>query len=101
MICPQCKEDTVTEETCTNCQTHMVICSHCGFKTTLLEYNAWKAVHEKKPSRKKTVFHEREETFNMAEAYIKIGDLWNQIRTPVLIIMFVLMLALIIIVARR
>ena len=40
MICPKCRLDTLTEEK------DVVICSHCGFKATLQEYNVWKNVNE-------------------------------------------------------
>jgi len=35
MICPKCKLDTLNEEK------NMVVCSKCGFKATLFEYNVW------------------------------------------------------------
>jgi hypothetical protein len=83
----------------------MVVCSHCGFKTTLLEYHAWKDVHEAKPPRRKVFFQgefrKDNETFDIAETYKKLGEVWNSIRIPILIIVFILMLTLIIIVARR
>jgi ribosomal protein S27AE len=43
MICPKCKSDTLSEER------DRVVCSKCGFDSTLLEYNAWKKVYEAKP----------------------------------------------------
>ena len=56
MICPNCKFDTLNEEK------DMVVCSYCGLKSSLQEYNAWKKIYEVKPRRReKTVFRENED----------------------------------------
>ena len=46
MICPKCKLDTL------NAEADSVVCSNCGFKTTLLEYDAWKTIEGAKPLRR-------------------------------------------------
>ena len=107
MICPNCHEDTLNEEAYANGQAQMVVCSHCGFKTTLLEYHAWMDIHKQRHTVEKKVYHEgefrrsesrgNEEPFDMAE----IGKIWESIRIPILIIVFLLMLVLIITVVRR
>jgi len=62
MICPNCKLDTLNEEK------DRVVCSNCGLKATLWEYNMWKKVFQAKPQRKeKTIFHENEETYGGAQ----------------------------------
>ena len=58
MICPNCKLDTLNEEK------DRVVCSNCGLKATLWEYNIWKKVYQSKPQRtEKIIFHENEETY--------------------------------------
>ncbi len=104
MICPNCSKDTLIEEECVNCETRMVTCPNCGFRSTLLEYHVWKDIHERRPYKKKTVVHlggVSEEPLDMGAAFRQIRDLWGNIRIPILIIVFMLMLVLVIIVARR
>jgi uncharacterized membrane protein len=58
MICPGCKLDTLSEEK------DRVVCSNCGLKATLWEYNIWKKVYPTKPQRtEKTILHENENTY--------------------------------------
>jgi hypothetical protein len=109
MICPHCNEDKLTEEVCDHCETRTVICSNCGFKTSLLEYHAWKNIHEKRtPTRKiiteREVFKEQGAgTGNpdVFDAFKKVENVWNAMRIPLLIIIVMLMLIVVIVVARR
>lgn len=82
MICPKCNSDTLNEEK------DMVVCSNCGFKATLREYNIWKKIYKAKPQRtKKIVSHENEETYT--ETYTNIGDyvpLWVVLALVILLI---------------
>jgi hypothetical protein len=58
MICPNCKLDTL------NVEKDEVVCSSCGLRATLSEYNIWKKMYPSKPQRtEKTIFHENEETY--------------------------------------
>lgn len=53
MNCPNCKLDTLNEEKDT------VICSNCGFRAPLLEYNIWKKIYVTHSPK----FHESEEIY--------------------------------------
>ncbi len=72
MICPSCGADTLNEEVCPTCETRMVVCSRCGFKTTLYEYNAWRHIEEDKKGPKKS---------SAAKTYEKILSLMRWLRS--------------------
>jgi hypothetical protein len=104
MICPKCNQDTLSEESAVPGEVKMVTCSNCHFQTTLLEYHAWKDIHEKRPPHKIVVgnqFRNEPTPFDFSETYDKLGELWNTIKTPMMIIIFLVMLVLIIVIARR
>jgi hypothetical protein len=95
MICPKCKSNALNEEK------DMVICLNCGFKATLQEYHAWKDILERRPSRKKLIFHEGEfredkETFDIAGAYKKIGDFFQDKYIQILIAVLLLVILFVI-----
>lgn len=85
MICPNCKSDTLNEEK------DMVVCSNCGFKASLWEYNIWKKIYKEKPQRKQEIrFHEDKEP--STETYT------NTVNLSYILFALVLMILLIIIV---
>jgi uncharacterized Zn finger protein (UPF0148 family) len=88
MICPKCKSDTLTEEK------DMVVCSNCGFKATISEYNISKHIRKANPQRK-IELHENEETYS--ETYKTIRDFLNDkyIRALVFVILLVIVFIII------
>ena len=90
MICPNCKLNTLNEEK------DMVVCSNCGFKAALREYNVWKKIYGAKPRRKeKIVFHENEGTYT--ETYRNIEDFLHDKHIQILMVVLLLVILFLII----
>jgi hypothetical protein len=65
MICPNCKSDTL------NVEKDEVVCSNCGLRATLWEYNIWKKMYPSKTQgTQKITFREKEEMDDGAQSSI-------------------------------
>ena len=92
MICPKCNLDTLTEEK------DMVVCSNCGFKATIEEYNISKHIHKANPQRR-IEFHENEETYQPidSELYKNIRDFFTDKYIQALVFVVLLVIVFLII----
>ncbi len=83
MICPKCASDTLYEER------DAVVCSNCGFRTTLLEYNAWKRIERAKPPRNEERVFRANKILDPETSETNV-DPWRDRRYQILIILIVL-----------
>lgn len=101
MLCPKCNKNTLCEEEKIADRMKSVACSSCGFRSTLLEYHAWKNIQEKELVKKKIMFStgrflEEDEPLNLGISLEGLQKTWENIRIPMLIILSVLMMVFVI-----
>ncbi|MDQ1280457.1 MAG: hypothetical protein QG670_1720 [Thermoproteota archaeon] len=90
MICPKCKLNKL------EAKMETVICSNCGFKASLLEYNTWKKVSRVKPLRREKSLI-RDYGRNFSETFANIEDLFQDRRFQRFLLIFALLIMFLII----
>jgi hypothetical protein len=97
--------DTVGEEIDSGGKVEVVVCSNCGFKSTPLEYHAWKNIQGRPQSKRKMTYSSGRllEDPKSNNVSMQLGDLWKtwmSIRLPLMLLVMILMMLLIITVTR-
>jgi len=88
MICPKCNLNTLSEEK------DMVVCSNCGFKATVIEYNMSKHILRERPRRR---IEPRSDEGQYSEAYRNIEGFLNDKYIQTLVFVILLLIVFVII----